>query len=88
MLVQIFASSACTGVVRTIGAPKTVNNFVFLARYHYFDGIAFHRIIPGFVIQGGDPTGNGTGGPGYRSRCRRARHWPQRDRHPWPARQG
>jgi peptidylprolyl isomerase len=50
----------------SIGAPKTVNSFVFLARYHYFDGIAFHRIIPGFVIQGGDPTGNGTGGPGYR----------------------
>ena len=49
-----------------IAAPKTVNNFVFLARYHYFDGIVFHRIIPGFVLQGGDPTGNGTGGPGYR----------------------
>lgn len=49
-----------------IGAPMTVNSFVFLARYHYFDGIAFHRIIPGFVIQGGDPTGKGTGGPGYR----------------------
>src|SRR4051795_5552444 len=48
------------------GAPKTVNNFVFLARYHYYDGIIFHRIIPGFVCQGGDPTGNGTGGPGYR----------------------
>ncbi len=48
------------------GAPKTVNNFVFLARYHYFDGIAFHRIIPGFVVQGGDPTGTGTGDPGYR----------------------
>ena len=47
-------------------APKTVNNFVFLARYHYFDGIAFHRVIPGFVLQGGDPTGTGTGGPGYR----------------------
>ena len=46
-------------------APKTVNSFVFLARYHYFDGIAFHRIIPGFVIQGGDPTGSGSGGPGY-----------------------
>ena len=43
-----------------------MNNFVFLARYHYFDGIVFHRIIPGFVLQGGDPTGNGTGGPGYR----------------------
>jgi len=47
-------------------APKTVNNFVFLARYHYFDGVTFHRIIPGFVIQGGDPQGTGTGGPGYR----------------------
>ncbi len=49
-----------------VGAPRTVNNFVFLARYHYFDGTIFHRIIPGFVIQGGDPTGTGTGGPGYR----------------------
>ncbi len=47
-------------------APKTVNNFVFLARYHYFEGIVFHRVIPGFVLQGGDPTGTGTGGPGYR----------------------
>ena len=49
-----------------IAAPKTVNNFVFLARYHYFEGIVFHRVIPGFVLQGGDPTGTGTGGPGYR----------------------
>jgi cyclophilin family peptidyl-prolyl cis-trans isomerase len=49
-----------------IAAPKTVNNFVVLARYHYYDGINFHRIIPGFVLQGGDPVGNGTGGPGYR----------------------
>jgi cyclophilin family peptidyl-prolyl cis-trans isomerase len=47
-------------------APKTVNSFVFLARYHYFEGIVFHRIINGFVCQGGDPTGTGTGGPGYR----------------------
>lgn len=47
-------------------APKTVNSFVFLARYHYFEGIVFHRVIPGFVLQGGDPTGTGTGGPGYR----------------------
>ncbi len=46
-------------------APQTVNNFVVLARYHYFDGISFHRIIPGFVIQGGDPELNGRGGPGY-----------------------
>lgn len=49
-------------------APITVNNFVFLARYHYFDGLTFHRIIPDFVLQGGDPIGNGTGGPGYRFR--------------------
>jgi len=49
-----------------VAAPKTVNNFVFLARYHYFDGIVFHRIIPGFVLQGGDPEGSGRGGPGYR----------------------
>jgi peptidylprolyl isomerase len=49
-----------------IAAPKTVNNFVFLARYHYYEGIVFHRVIPGFVLQGGDPTGTGTGGPGYK----------------------
>lgn len=47
-------------------APKTVNNFVVLARYHYFDGIHFHRVIPGFVLQGGDPEGSGRGGPGYK----------------------
>ncbi|MDQ3898144.1 MAG: peptidylprolyl isomerase [Actinomycetota bacterium] len=47
-------------------ATKTVNNFVVLARYHFYDGIAFHRIIPGFVIQGGDPQETGTGGPGYK----------------------
>jgi cyclophilin family peptidyl-prolyl cis-trans isomerase len=46
-------------------ATNTVNNFVVLARYHYFDGIAFHRIVPGFVIQGGDPMETGTGEPGY-----------------------
>ena len=48
-----------------IRAPRTVNNFVVLARYHFFEGIFFHRVIPGFVVQGGDPKGNGTGGPGY-----------------------
>jgi cyclophilin family peptidyl-prolyl cis-trans isomerase len=47
-------------------APATVNNFVFLARWHYYDGIVFHRIIPGFMLQGGDPEGSGRGGPGYR----------------------
>ena len=49
-----------------INAPITVNNFVFLAGYHYYDGVIFHRIINEFVCQGGDPTGTGTGGPGYR----------------------
>ena len=49
-----------------IGAPRTVNNFVFLSRWHYYDGIVFHRIIPGFMCQGGDPEGSGRGGPGYR----------------------
>jgi cyclophilin family peptidyl-prolyl cis-trans isomerase len=47
-------------------APKTVNNFVSLARQGYYDGLTFHRYVPDFVIQGGDPTGTGTGGPGYR----------------------
>jgi cyclophilin family peptidyl-prolyl cis-trans isomerase len=47
-------------------APQTVNNFVFLARDGYFDGTTFHRVIGDFMVQGGDPTGTGTGGPGYR----------------------
>ncbi|MEA2676903.1 MAG: hypothetical protein QOJ81_1044 [Chloroflexota bacterium] len=47
-------------------APKTVNNFVFLARDGFYDGVIFHRVISGFMIQGGDPTGTGSGGPGYR----------------------
>jgi cyclophilin family peptidyl-prolyl cis-trans isomerase len=49
-----------------VAAPRTVNNFVVLARYHFYDGVVFHRIIKGFMCQGGDPTGTGTGGPGYR----------------------
>jgi cyclophilin family peptidyl-prolyl cis-trans isomerase len=45
--------------------PITVNSFVFLAREGFFDGLTFHRVVPGFVIQGGDPAGDGSGGPGY-----------------------
>ncbi len=45
--------------------PKTVNNFVYLARKGFYNNTPFHRVIPGFMIQGGDPKGNGTGGPGY-----------------------
>ena len=67
-----------------LAAPKAVNSFVFLARYHYYDGIVFHRIIPGFVLQGGDPTGNGLG----RSRLPLRRRAPGRralpGRAPWP----
>ena len=47
-------------------APKTVNNFVFLTKEGYYDGISFHRVISDFMVQGGDPTGSGSGGPGYR----------------------
>ncbi len=47
-------------------APKTVSNFVYLTKGGFYDGLTFHRVVPGFVIQGGDPNGTGTGGPGYR----------------------
>ncbi len=56
IIFQLFASEA----------PKTVNNFVFLARDGFYDGVKFHRIIKGFMIQSGDPEGTGAGGPGYR----------------------
>ena len=49
-----------------VTAPKTVNNFVFLAQQGFYDGVVFHRIIQGFMCQGGDPEGSGRGGPGYR----------------------
>jgi peptidyl-prolyl cis-trans isomerase B (cyclophilin B) len=49
----------------TTRAPKTASSFAYLARHGFYDDTAFHRIIPGFVVQGGDPTGSGTGGPGY-----------------------
>jgi cyclophilin family peptidyl-prolyl cis-trans isomerase len=56
MVIELFADKA----------PKTVNNFVFLARQGFYDGIIFHRVIDNFMVQGGDPTGTGTGGPGYK----------------------
>jgi len=56
MVIELFAKNT----------PKTVNNFVFLAREGFYDGIIFHRVIADFMAQGGDPTGTGTGGPGYR----------------------
>ena len=55
MVIELFADKA----------PKTVNNFVFLAREGYYEGVMFHRVIPNFMAQGGDPTGRGSGGPGY-----------------------
>ena len=55
LVLELFASDA----------PTTVNNFVFLARDGFYDGVTFHRVIPGFMAQGGDPTGTGTGNPGY-----------------------
>jgi cyclophilin family peptidyl-prolyl cis-trans isomerase len=56
MVIELFADKA----------PKTVNNFVFLAREGFYDGLIFHRVINDFMAQGGDPTGTGSGGPGYR----------------------
>jgi len=63
-----FETSRGTIVCRLFSqaAPKTVNNFVFLAREGFYDGTTFHRVIADFMIQGGDPTGTGRGGPGYR----------------------
>jgi cyclophilin family peptidyl-prolyl cis-trans isomerase len=56
IVIELFASEA----------PKTVNNFVFLAREGFYDGLIFHRVLNDFMAQGGDPTGTGTGGPGYK----------------------
>ncbi len=63
---MVTSKGTMTIALDPIAAPATVNNFVFLARWHYYDGIVFHRIIPGFMLQGGDPEGSGRGGPGYR----------------------
>jgi cyclophilin family peptidyl-prolyl cis-trans isomerase len=63
---MVTSMGTLTSALDSASAPVTVNSFVFLSRYHYYDGIIFHRIINGFVCQGGDPTGTGTGGPGYR----------------------
>ena len=54
-----------TGELYPEKAPNTVNNFIALANSGYYDGLIFHRVIPGFMIQGGCPNGNGMGGPGY-----------------------
>jgi len=56
MVIELFAGKA----------PKTVNNFIFLARQGFYDDVIFHRVIDNFMAQGGDPTGKGTGGPGYK----------------------
>jgi cyclophilin family peptidyl-prolyl cis-trans isomerase len=56
MMIELFADKT----------PKTVNNFVFLARQGFYEGVIFHRVIANFMAQGGDPTGTGTGGPGYK----------------------
>ena len=56
MVIELFADKT----------PKTVNNFVFLVREGYYDGVIFHRVIKDFMVQGGDPTGTGMGGPGYK----------------------
>ncbi|MBA2254053.1 MAG: peptidylprolyl isomerase [Chloroflexi bacterium] len=60
------SAGAMTAELWPAEAPMTVNNFVFLARDGFYDGVIFHRVIPGFMIQGGDPTGTGSGGPGYK----------------------
>ena len=56
-------------------APRTVNNFVFLARQGFYDNTTFHRVIPGFMAQGGAPTGKGSGGPGYKFEDEFTKHW-------------
>ena len=59
-------SKTLTGELYPENAPESVGNFAALANQAFYDGLIFHRVIPGFMIQGGDPTGTGTGGPGYK----------------------
>ena len=65
-------------------APNTVNNFISLIKKGYYDGVIFHRVIPGFMIQGGDPQGTGTGGPGYSIRGEFSHNGFQNDLKPTP----
>jgi len=62
----VTTAGTMTAELYAADAPRTVNNFVTLARDGFYDGVIFHRVIPGFMIQGGDPDGTGRGGPGYK----------------------
>ena len=64
--IEMESGAVMTGELYPELAPNTVNNFIELANSGFYDGLIFHRVIPGFMIQGGDPTGTGMGGPGYR----------------------
>ena len=67
-MIRVLIETSCGDIVAELDpalAPETVNSFVFLAREGYFDGTAAHRILPGFVVQAGDPTATGRGNPGY-----------------------
>lgn len=63
--IEMESGAVMTGELYPELAPNTVNNFIELANSGFYDGLIFHRVIPGFMIQGGDPTGTGMGGPGY-----------------------
>ena len=65
LLPSVIRTYAPQGVTPVLDAPLTVHSFVTLARKGYFDGLAVHRVVPGFVVQDGDPRGDGEGGPGY-----------------------
>ena len=66
--IELENGQVMTGELYPEKAPNTVNNFIALANSGYYDGLSFHRVIPGFMIQGGCPSGTGTGGPGYQIR--------------------